>query len=56
MYMFLTSLRNKMAWIVDEMGKVSAMARELRSPITSAEMLINSDHILYMFIEYDTSA
>ncbi|XP_060873364.1 alpha-tubulin N-acetyltransferase 1-like [Metopolophium dirhodum] len=49
-------LRNKMGWMIDEMGKVSAMAQELRSPITSAELLINSDHVLYMMIEHNTSA
>ncbi|XP_026818383.1 alpha-tubulin N-acetyltransferase-like isoform X2 [Rhopalosiphum maidis] len=49
-------LRNKMGWMIDEMGKVSAMSQELRSPITSAEMLINSDHVLYMMIEHNTSA
>jgi len=54
--MFLSSLRNKMGWMVDEMGKVSAMAQGLRSPITSAEMLINSDDVLYMMIEHNTSA
>ncbi|KAL5233707.1 hypothetical protein ACI65C_001117 [Semiaphis heraclei] len=48
-------LRNKMGWMIDEMGKVSAMAQELKSPITSAEMLINSDDILYMMIEHNTS-
>ncbi|KAE9532089.1 hypothetical protein AGLY_010291 [Aphis glycines] len=48
-------LRNKMGWMVDEMGKVSAMAQELKSPITSAEMLINSDHVLYMMIEHNSS-
>jgi len=45
-----------MGWMIDEMGKVSAMAQELRSPITSAELLINSDHVLYMMIEHNTSA
>lgn len=44
-----------MGWMIDEMGKVSAMAQELKSPITSAEMLINSDDILYMMIEHNTS-
>uniref|UniRef100_A0A2H8TSJ5 Alpha-tubulin N-acetyltransferase n=2 Tax=Melanaphis sacchari TaxID=742174 RepID=A0A2H8TSJ5_9HEMI len=45
-----------MGWMIDEMGKVSAIAQKLRSPITSAEMLINSDHVLYMMIEHNTSA
>jgi len=45
-----------MGWMIDEMGKVSAMAQGLRSPITSAELLMNSDHVLYMMIEHNTSA
>lgn len=37
--------------IVDKMGQASGIAQELRSPITSAEKLMRSDHILYLMTE-----
>jgi len=39
--------------IIDEMGKASAIAQELKMPITSGDKLANSDHILYMMTEHD---
>lgn len=33
------------------MGQASGIAQELKSPITSAEKLKRSDHILYLMIE-----
>lgn len=44
-----------MAYIIDEMGKLSAVAQEMKFPITSASELVNSDHTLYMMIEHNTS-
>lgn len=46
-------LKNKMKMIIDEMGKASAVAQELKLPVTSADKLANSDHILYMMTEHD---
>lgn len=43
-----------MGLIVDEMGKASAVAQELKFPITSADKLVNSDHILYMMTGHNT--
>lgn len=37
--------------IVDKMGQASGIAQELKSPITSAEKLMRSDHILYLMTE-----
>ncbi|VVC30102.1 Hypothetical protein CINCED_3A024697 [Cinara cedri] len=37
--------------IVDKMGEASGIAQELKSPITSAEKLMRSDHILYLMTE-----
>jgi alpha-tubulin N-acetyltransferase 1 len=48
-------LKNKMAVIIDEMGKASAVAQELKLPITSTDKLINSEHIIYMMTEHNTS-
>lgn len=42
-----------MKLIIDEMGKASAIAQELKMPITSSDKLVNSDHILYMMTEHD---
>lgn len=50
----MSSLKNIMGLVIDEMGKASALAQELRSPITSANKLVNSDHILYMMTEHKT--
>ncbi|XP_022178110.1 alpha-tubulin N-acetyltransferase 1-like [Myzus persicae] len=49
-------LRNNLRLIIDDMGKVSAMTQHLESPITSAEKLINSDHVIYMMTEQNTPA
>ncbi|KAL5241783.1 hypothetical protein ACI65C_009193 [Semiaphis heraclei] len=49
-------LRNNLRSIIDEMGKVSAMTQNLESPITSANKLINSDHVIYMMTEQNTPA
>lgn len=43
-----------MSMIIDEMGKASAVAQELKSPITSADKLTKSDHIIYMMTEHNT--
>lgn len=37
--------------ILDKMGQASGIAQELKSPITSAEKLMRSDHILYLMTE-----
>jgi alpha-tubulin N-acetyltransferase 1 len=42
-----------MAKIIDEMGKASAVAQELKTPVTSADKLVNSDHIVYLMTEHD---
>ncbi|XP_025198590.1 alpha-tubulin N-acetyltransferase 1-like [Melanaphis sacchari] len=46
-------LKDKIKLIIDEMGKASAVAQELKSPVTSANKLANSDHILYMMTEHN---
>lgn len=33
------------------MGQASGVAQELKSPITSADKLMRSDHILYLMTE-----
>lgn len=43
-----------MGLIIDEMGKASAVAQELKLPVTSANRLVNSNHILYMMTEHNT--
>lgn len=50
----MSSLKNIMGLVIDEMGKASALAQELKSPVTSAHKLVNSDHILYMMTEHKT--
>lgn len=35
------------------MGKASAVAQELKSPVTSADKLVNSDHIIYLMTEHN---
>lgn len=42
-----------MGLIVDEMGKASALAQDLTVPITSANNLVNSDHIIYTMTEHN---
>lgn len=37
--------------IVDEMGKASARAQDLKMPITTAEKLSKSDHTVYVLSE-----
>lgn len=37
--------------IIDEMGKASARAQDLKMPITTAEKLSKSDHIVYLLSE-----
>lgn len=44
-----------MAFIIDEIGKMSARAQQHNSPVTSADKLINSNNILYMLTENDSS-
>ncbi|XP_025198676.1 alpha-tubulin N-acetyltransferase 1-like isoform X1 [Melanaphis sacchari] len=46
-------LKNIMKLIIDEMGKASAVSQELKLPITSANRLINSDHVIYMMTEHN---
>jgi len=46
-------LKSKIAVIIDEMGKASAVAQELKSPVTSAAKLANSDHVVYMMTEHN---
>lgn len=50
----MSSLKNTIGYIVDNMGKLSAVAQEMKSPITSASKLLNSDHVLYLMIEHNT--
>ncbi|VVC37667.1 Hypothetical protein CINCED_3A009252 [Cinara cedri] len=47
-------LQNIMGLIIDEMGKASALAQNLTLPITSANKLVNSNHIIYMMTEHNT--
>uniref|UniRef100_A0A2S2PQQ5 Alpha-tubulin N-acetyltransferase n=1 Tax=Schizaphis graminum TaxID=13262 RepID=A0A2S2PQQ5_SCHGA len=47
-------LKNKLRLIIDEIGKISAVAQKLELPITSANKLINSDHVIYMMTEQNT--
>jgi len=47
----LDSLQRRVAMIVDEMGKASARAQELKMPITTAEKLSKSDHSVYLLSE-----
>jgi len=46
-----SKLQSMIAKIVDKMGQASGVAQELKSPITSAEKLMRSDHILYLMTE-----
>lgn len=45
-----------MGMIIDEMGKLSAMAQDLKIPETSARKLANSDHIVYIMIEHNATS
>ncbi|CAI6365413.1 unnamed protein product [Macrosiphum euphorbiae] len=49
-------LRNNLRLIIDEIGKSSAIAQHLEFPITSAQKLLNSDHVIYMMTEQNTPA
>lgn len=44
-------LRKIISDIVDNIGEASSVAQELKSPITSAEKLKSSDHIVYLMTE-----
>lgn len=44
-------MQRKVAMIIDEMGKASARAQDLKMPITTAEKLSKSDHIIYLLSE-----
>lgn len=46
-----TELQTIITNILDKMGQASGIAQELKSPITSAEKLMRSDHILYLMTE-----
>lgn len=37
--------------IIDEMGKASARAQDLKIPITTSEKLSKSDHTIYLLSE-----
>lgn len=37
--------------VIDEMGKASARAQDLKMPITTAEKLSKSDHSIYLWSE-----
>lgn len=45
------SLQRRVAMIIDEMGKASARAQDLKMPITTAEKLSKSDHTIYLMSE-----
>ncbi|XP_050441424.1 alpha-tubulin N-acetyltransferase 1-like [Adelges cooleyi] len=45
-------LQKTVGLIIDGMGNASAIAQELKSPITSAEKLVNSDHVIYVMTEH----
>lgn len=47
----LFSLQGRVAMIIDEMGKASARAQELKTPITTADKLSKSDNIIYLMSE-----
>lgn len=47
----LFSLQGRIAMIIDEMGKASARAQELKTPITTADKLSKSDNIIYLMSE-----
>lgn len=50
MYHFY-SLQRRIAMIIDEMGKASARAQDLKMPITTSEKLSKSDHTVYLLSE-----
>ncbi|XP_050442442.1 alpha-tubulin N-acetyltransferase 1-like [Adelges cooleyi] len=45
-------LQKRVKLIVDCMGNASAKAQNLKSPVTSAEKLVNSNHMLYVMTEH----
>lgn len=53
-FFFLLSLKNTISLIIDEMGKMSAIAQNLQTAITSANNLKNSDQVLYVMTEHYT--
>lgn len=55
LFIFFYSLRNKIALIIDKMGKASAVAQELKDPVTTADKLTNSNHTLYLMAEHGTA-
>jgi len=50
-YEYYIDFQKKMGMIIDEAGKLSAMAQGLKTPVTTARKLANSDHIVYMMID-----
>jgi alpha-tubulin N-acetyltransferase 1 len=42
---------SKISDILDEMGRLSAVAQELRHAITSGERLRKSEHVVYLLID-----
>lgn len=44
-------LKKVISQVVDKMGQASAVAQDLKSPITSAEKLMRSEHLLYLMTE-----
>ncbi|XP_050537334.1 alpha-tubulin N-acetyltransferase 1-like isoform X2 [Daktulosphaira vitifoliae] len=50
-YEYDVNLQRRIAMIVDEMGKASARAQDLKMPITTAEKLAKSDHLIYLMTE-----
>ncbi|PIO58135.1 hypothetical protein TELCIR_20435, partial [Teladorsagia circumcincta] len=38
---------------IDDLAKLSAQCMQLRSPLTTCEKLVASDHTLYLSWEYD---
>ncbi|XP_050435796.1 alpha-tubulin N-acetyltransferase 1-like [Adelges cooleyi] len=47
------NLQKRVAMIIDEMGKASARAQDLKIPITTAGKLTKSDHTIYLMTEQD---
>ncbi|KAK6029271.1 hypothetical protein OSTOST_04613 [Ostertagia ostertagi] len=40
---------------IDDLAKLSAQCMQLRSPLTTCEKLVASDHTLYLSWEYDAA-
>ncbi|XP_050520944.1 alpha-tubulin N-acetyltransferase 1-like [Daktulosphaira vitifoliae] len=45
-------LQKMIGEIIDGMGSASAVAQELKSPVTTTEKLVKSDHIVYVMTEH----